>query len=71
MADTVTYFKFLDDLRASGQTNMYGAAPYLAGRFNLDKNDARSILGEWMRTFDGKSSAEDRAESSRMTAGRS
>jgi hypothetical protein len=42
------YFKFLDALRESGVTNMFGAAPYLAGAFTLSNSEAREILQEWM-----------------------
>lgn len=42
------YFKFLDALRESGATNMFGAAPYLAGAFSLSNSEAREILQEWM-----------------------
>jgi hypothetical protein len=46
------YFKFLDALRLSGVTNMFGAAPYLQEAFpHLTKPEARNILKEWMRTF--------------------
>ena len=43
---------FLDDLRDSGITNMYGASPYLQRAFKLKDDDkARKILAYWMRTF--------------------
>lgn len=42
---------FLDDLRESGITNMYGAAPYLARAFDLDDDTSRAYLIYWMRTF--------------------
>ena len=45
------YFEFLDDLRESGKTNMFGAASYLVERFDLDIKEARSILGRWQNTF--------------------
>tara|TARA_R110000824_G_scaffold290860_3_gene479324 strand:+ start:90 stop:257 length:168 start_codon:yes stop_codon:yes gene_type:complete len=51
MTDNELYFEYLDELRESGRTNMFGAAPYLAGAFGLDKYEARSILKEWMNTF--------------------
>lgn len=43
--------QYLDDLRESGVTNMFGAAPYLTFAFGINKNDARLILQEWMDTF--------------------
>ena len=42
---------FLDVVRSSGVTNMFGAAPYIQEHFGVNKNEARSFLSEWMRTF--------------------
>ena len=42
---------YLLELRDSGETNMFGAAPYLQDEFGLSKGDARSILTQWMETF--------------------
>ena len=41
-------FIFLNNLRRSGETNMYGASPYLACAFDLPKREASKILTEWM-----------------------
>ena len=55
-----TYFKYLDSLRESGTINMYGAAAYLAEMFDIDNRDeARTILKEWMRTFEERSNRDD------------
>jgi hypothetical protein len=43
---------FLDNLRESGETNMFGAAPYLECAFpDMTRRQAREIVAEWMRTF--------------------
>ena len=42
---------FLDALRDSGVTNMFGAAPYLQNEFGLDKREARQVLANWMQSF--------------------
>lgn len=42
------YFTYLDVLRETGITNMYGAPPYLANAFKLGKEEAREIVREWM-----------------------
>ena len=42
---------FLNDLRDSGVTNMFGAAPYLQKEFGLDKREARQVLANWMQSF--------------------
>lgn len=43
---------YLERLRRSGETNMFGAAPYLADAFDLSIQEARSILAEWMSSYD-------------------
>lgn len=55
-------FDYLDDLRESGVTNMFGAGAYVEADFGLNRRAASRIVGMWMRTFDGKSSVADRAE---------
>jgi hypothetical protein len=45
------YFEYLEALRDSGVVNMYGAAPYLAEEFDLDKRTARKILIAWMESY--------------------
>ena len=47
------YFVFLDALRESGETNMYGAAPYLEDEYDLDHKEASAITVAWMKSFDG------------------
>ena len=52
MAKTTNeYWIYLEELRRSGVTNMFGATPYLAEEFGLDKNEARKILGDWMMNY--------------------
>ena len=43
-------FTYLDELRDSGVTNMFGAAPYLQREFDLEKREAREILAKWMQS---------------------
>lgn len=45
------YFIYLDELRKSGVTNMYGAGLYLEDEFKLSEKQAKEILIEWMTTF--------------------
>jgi len=46
------YFIYLDDLRESGVTNMFGATPYLIRTFpELSEVDASNVLKSWMKTF--------------------
>lgn len=45
------YFDYLDALRDSGVTNMFGAVPYLQQEFpelSYDRAQAVCILREWM-----------------------
>lgn len=43
--------EYLDDLRESGITNMYGAGAYVENAFDLDGKTAREALGYWMKHF--------------------
>lgn len=55
--DNQKYFDYLERLRQSGETNMYGAAPYLQSEFpelRYDRNRAGDILLAWIRTFNEK-----------------
>jgi len=48
------YYRFLDRLRESGATNMFGAAPYLQVSYpELSKEEATKVLVNWMDAFDG------------------
>ncbi len=42
---------FLYELRDSGETNMFGAGPYLQEEFGLTQQQARVILRYWMDSF--------------------
>ena len=46
------YYVYLEDLRQSGVTNMFGAAPYLQEEFDLSKKEAREILVNWMTNYE-------------------
>lgn len=48
---TIEHKEFLDELRESGVTNMFGATPYIMDEFEVSKGDARKILAEWMESF--------------------
>lgn len=45
-------FEYLDSVRSSGVTNMFGAAPYVQTEFGLTKQEAKDVLIEWMQTFE-------------------
>ena len=48
------HLEFLDELRAFGDTNMYGAGPYLQREFGETRRDAQTIVLYWMRSFKGR-----------------
>lgn len=49
---TDEHLEYLDDLRESGETNMFGARPYLMGEFpELSNQEAQTILLYWMHSF--------------------
>jgi hypothetical protein len=45
-------FEYLNTLRESGVTNMFGASPYLQQAFDISKNEAKTILALWMKSFE-------------------
>ena len=45
------HLEYLDDLRESGATNMFGAGSYLEDEFDMGANNARSVLKYWMESF--------------------
>ncbi len=49
--DEQEIFEFLDELRESGETNMFGAASYIQNEFGSDRKESRSFLKKWMDTF--------------------
>ena len=44
-----TMFTYLEGLRQSGVTNMFGAGPYLEREFGLNRNEANEVLLDWMK----------------------
>lgn len=44
-------FIYLENLRRSGITNMYGASPYLAEEFGYSKKESTKILCLWMENY--------------------
>ena len=60
VAELQKQLDFLDILRESGITNMFGAVPFLQQRFpELTKKRAKDILIYWMETF-GERDEEDK-----------
>tara|TARA_R110000803_G_scaffold19562_5_gene51108 strand:- start:155 stop:298 length:144 start_codon:yes stop_codon:yes gene_type:complete len=42
-------FEYLDNLRESGEINMFGAVPHIQNEFGIEKKEAREILTEWLK----------------------
>ena len=49
--DYTEYFEFLEDLKDSGVTNMFGAGPYLQDEYGITKYEANRILTAWMNSY--------------------
>ena len=45
------YWNYLETLRRSGITNMFGAVPYLMKEFEVTKIEASQILKDWMQNY--------------------
>jgi len=52
-ADKQAVFRYLVKLRDSGVTNMWGAAPYLEGAFDISEDEAGYWLTTWIKSFNG------------------
>lgn len=59
--DLTKFFEFLDELRESGETNMYGAGSYLQNEYWISRKAASEILATWMKTFDRDAAPSERA----------
>ena len=44
-------FLFLDNIRDSGETNMFGSIPFIQDEFGVSEVEARGVLRKWMDTF--------------------
>jgi len=48
---TDAHLEFLDGLRESGVTNMFGAGSYLKEEFGVNRAESHTILCYWMKLF--------------------
>ena len=51
--------EFLDELRESGETNMFGATPYIVEKFRITKHDAKCFLVNWMKNYGERHNSDD------------
>lgn len=42
---------YLEELRRSGEVNMYGAVPYLQEEFCMTEKEAKKELLNWMKNY--------------------
>ena len=52
-------FTYLNRLRESGRTNMFGAVPYLMDEFDIERDEAREVLLDWMQWVEENPSNRD------------
>lgn len=57
---TNEHLEYLDDLRESGETNMFGAGPYIQAEFGLPENESRKVVSYWMETFSDRQKTIDK-----------
>ena len=46
------YYVYLEELRQSGVTNMFGSAPYLREEFGLGRRESIKIVANWMDNYE-------------------
>jgi hypothetical protein len=49
MTEVRPEFHYLNQLRASGAVNMFGAAPHIESMFDLTRKEARQVVSDWMK----------------------
>ena len=54
----VEVLEYLNELRESGATNMFGAGPYVENVFELDKQESRRLVSLWMSNFNDEGNYE-------------
>ena len=47
----IPHYIYLESLRQSGVTNMFGATPYLEQARGLSKGEAMKVLSSWMEHY--------------------
>ena len=51
MSERNEVYAYLENLRMTGTTNMFGAGSYLSEEFGFDKRYARAWLTNWMQNY--------------------
>ena len=50
--EEIKVFTYLNRLRESGATNMFGASSYVRKEFGYNRKDSIAIVAKWMTNFD-------------------
>ena len=53
-AEEKEMFDYLNELRDSGETNMFGAGIYVSTQFGVDKKEASGVVTKWMANFNAE-----------------
>ena len=51
MVDKIEAYTYLDNLRESGETNMFGAGSYVESEFGISKKEAKEFVLGWMKEY--------------------
>jgi hypothetical protein len=49
--ETSEYFSLLDEIRESGEMNMFGAPSWLVENCDLTRTQAKEVFFDWTETF--------------------
>jgi len=63
---TEEHLIYLDDLRESGETNIWGAPEYIEDDFGVTRKEAQEITSYWMTTFEERQRGITEAEINQM-----
>jgi len=50
--NTERWNQILNDLRESGEINMFGAIGWLVDNYGLEKSEASEVFNTWTKTFE-------------------
>ena len=51
--------KYINELRISGATNMWGASPYVEAEFSIERKESNRLLTLWMENFNEEGNYEN------------
>lgn len=51
MVQKEAVFAFLNDVRKSGQINMFEGSKYVQEMFGVNRTESRELVIEWMQTY--------------------